>query len=121
MYNEYTEVMFMEQKRVAIYCRVAGNGNAELKQIALEHQRQNLEHYAAQKGLAVVNCYEDVGYNGLTDDRPGLQQLMADAAAGSFDTVLVYKTDRLYRQPQNHRSLPFSLVSIFDVRDELER
>ena len=60
----------MGEKKVAIYCRVAGNGNAELKQIALEHQRQNLEHYAAKKGLTVVNCYEDVGYNGLNDDRP---------------------------------------------------
>ena len=111
----------MGEKKVAIYCRVAGNGNAELKQIALEQQRQNLEHYAAKKGLTVVNCYEDVGYNGLNDDRPGLQQLIADAAAGSFDTVLVYKTDRLYRQPQNNHNLPFSLVSMLDGRDELER
>lgn len=111
----------MEKKKVAIYCRVAGNGNAKLKQIAIESQRQNLERFAAQKGITVVNCYEDVGYNGLTDDRPGLQQLMADAAAGSFDTVLVYKTDSLYRQPQNNRNLPFSIVSMLDGRDEPER
>ncbi len=111
----------MEKKKVAIYCRVAGNRNAELKQIAIESQRQNLERYAVEKGLTVVNCYEDVGYNGLTDDRPGLRQLMADAAAGSFDTLLVYKTDRLYRQPHNNRNLPFSLVSMLDGRNKPER
>lgn len=110
----------MEKKKVAIYCRVAGNGNAEMKRIAIESQRQSLERYAVEKGLIVVNYYEDVGHNGLTDDRPGLQQLMADAAAGSFDTVLVYKTDRFYRQPQNNRKLPFSIVSMLDGRDEFE-
>lgn len=111
----------MGEKKVAIYCRIAGNGNAELKRIAIESQRQNLERYAAQTGLTVVNCYEDVGYNGLNGDRPGLQQLMADAASGRFDTVLVYKTDRLYRQPHNNRNLPFSLVSMLDGRNKPER
>ena len=111
----------MGEKKAAIYCRVAENGNADLKRIAAENQRQNLERYAAKMGLTIVNCYEDVGHNGLNDDRPGLQQLMADAAAGSFDTVLVYKTDRLYRQPHNNHNLPFKLISMLDGRDEFER
>lgn len=108
-------------KKAAIYCRIAGNSNPELKQIAIESQRQALERYAKEKGLTVVGYYEDIGYNGLNDDRPGLQHLMDDAKAGSFDAVLVYKLDRLFRQSMPGQKLPFRLISMLDARNELER
>ena len=108
-------------KKVAIYCRIAGNGNPEQKQFAIEGQRQALERYAIEKGLTVVGYYEDIGYNGLNDDRPGLQHLMDDAKAGRFDTVLVYKMNRLFRQSIPERKLPFKLISMLDERNEPER
>jgi hypothetical protein len=42
-------------------------------------------------------CYDDGGFSGVTMDRPALQRLLADIAAGRVDTVVVYKIDRLTR------------------------
>lgn len=41
--------------------------------------------------------YDDGGISGGTLDRPALQKLMDDIAAGRVDTVVVYKIDRLTR------------------------
>jgi site-specific DNA recombinase len=41
--------------------------------------------------------YDDGGISGGTLDRPALQQLLADIAAGLIDIVVVYKVDRLTR------------------------
>jgi site-specific DNA recombinase len=41
--------------------------------------------------------YDDGGYTGGNTDRPALQRLMADIAAGTIDVVVVYKVDRLSR------------------------
>jgi site-specific DNA recombinase len=47
--------------------------------------------------IALSNAYDDGGISGATMDRPALQQLLADIAAGKVDTVVVYKVDRLTR------------------------
>src|SRR6185312_12518529 len=41
--------------------------------------------------------YDDGGISGGTLERPGLQRLLADIAAGHIDIVVVYKVDRLTR------------------------
>src|SRR5262245_65294193 len=41
--------------------------------------------------------YDDGGFSGATIDRPALQRLLADIAAGRVDTIVVYKIDRLTR------------------------
>src|SRR5690242_2591986 len=41
--------------------------------------------------------YDDGGFSGATMDRPALQRLLADIAAGRVDTIVVYKIDRLTR------------------------
>lgn len=111
----------MEKRKAAIYCRIAEKPNQKMAQMAIDNQRCNLERYAEQKGLAIVARYEDTGYNGMNDERPGLQRLMRDAEAGIFDTLLVYKMDRLFRQSIPERKLPFKLISMLDGRNEHER
>ena len=41
--------------------------------------------------------YDDGGISGGTMERPALQRLLADIAAGKIDVVVVYKVDRLTR------------------------
>ncbi|MCH7554059.1 MAG: recombinase family protein, partial [Chloroflexi bacterium] len=50
-------------------------------------------------GMEVVNEYVDEGYSGtlLLSERPRSAQMLADAEGKSFDTVLVYRLDRLAR------------------------
>ena len=41
--------------------------------------------------------YEDNGFSGATLDRPAFQRLLADAKAGKFKVIVVYKIDRISR------------------------
>lgn len=87
----------MEGKRVALYCRVDGGGDAQVCQQALLMQRDGLETYARERGLQIVGYYKDAGYAGCDLTRPGLRQLLADWEEGKFDAVLVAKRTRLFR------------------------
>jgi DNA invertase Pin-like site-specific DNA recombinase len=56
--------------------------------------------------------YDDGGFSGATMDRPALQQLLADLAAGRVDIVVVYKIDRLTRSLTDFAKI----VEILDAR-----
>jgi len=45
----------------------------------------------------VPDRYDDGGFSGGNVQRPGMQRLLADVAAGKVDIILVYKIDRLTR------------------------
>ena len=54
--------------------------------------------------------YDDGGISGATLERPALQRLLADIAAGRIDTVVVYKVDRLTRSLSDFAKI----VEVFD-------
>jgi site-specific DNA recombinase len=54
----------------------------------------------------------DGGLSGATMDRPVLQRLLADIAAGRVDTIVVYKIDRLTRSLADFAKI----VEILDAR-----
>jgi len=56
--------------------------------------------------------YDDGGFSGATMDRPALQRLLADIAAGRVDTIVVYKIDRLTRSLADFAKI----VETLDVR-----
>lgn len=60
-------------------------------------QRRAVTGYAATKDTVVQRLYEDLGISGAEERRPGLDALWKDAHAGLFDTVVVWKFDRLSR------------------------
>src|SRR5690606_10718413 len=47
--------------------------------------------------ILVQDRYDDGGFSGGNMQRPGMQRLLADVAAGRVDIILVYKIDRLTR------------------------
>jgi site-specific DNA recombinase len=65
---------------------------------SLDAQEKNITDYAAAQGWNLVKIYTDAGISAKKDShRPALDDLMADAAAGKFDVILVDKVDRFYR------------------------
>jgi len=60
-------------------------------------QLLDLRQLAEQRGLEIVETYVDHGISGTRARRPGLDQLMADAARHRFDIVVVWAFDRLAR------------------------
>ena len=60
--------------------------------------------------VLIPDSYDDGGISGASLDRPDLQRLLGDIAAGKVDTVVVYKVDRLTRSLTDFAKL----VDLFD-------
>jgi site-specific DNA recombinase len=84
-------------ERVALYLRVSSLEQRDRQTI--EIQREALPKYCELHGLEVIETYADDGISGTIPlrERPEGRRLLEDAKAGKFDTVLVYKYDRLAR------------------------
>ncbi|MCC2653472.1 MAG: putative resolvase, partial [Microvirga sp.] len=102
--------------RCAIYTRKSSEEGLEQDFNSLDAQREACEAYVASQrheGWGVLpQMYDDGGFSGATTERPALQRLLADVAAGQIDVVVVYKVDRLTRSLSDFAKI----VEIFDKR-----
>lgn len=106
--------------RVAVYCRVSTDEQAE-QNISIPAQQSRITSYCHAKNWQVVEYYIDDGFSGKDLERPAMQKLIADAANGKFDIVAVWKLDRISRRQQhvlyliedvfNSHSIGFSSVT----------
>jgi len=83
---------------VAAYPRVSTDEQRE--RATIETQRVEIAKYATAQGIPLLDEYPDDGWSGrkLTiGQRPAGARLLADAAKGLFDTVVVYRVDRIGR------------------------
>lgn len=94
--------------RVATVTRISTD---EVNQpYSLEAQAYGLEQFvASQPGMTITHRFVDKA-SGATLDRPGLQQALDAAHAGTFDVLLVYRIDRLTR----------SIVGLMTIVEELD-
>ena len=83
--------------KAAAYLRVSTEGQTGEEAFGIPAQEEAIKSYAAAKGIEIIAWYKDEGISGATLDRPGLQQLLTDAGARGFDTLLVAKMDRVAR------------------------
>lgn len=86
--------------KVAIYVRVSTTSQAE-EGYSIEEQIDKLESYCKIKDWTVYKVYTDGGFSGSNTERPALEKLIKDADKKKFDTVLVYKLDRLSRSQKD--------------------
>ncbi|MED5856688.1 recombinase family protein [Streptococcus anginosus] len=86
--------------KVAIYVRVSTTNQAE-EGYSIEEQKDKLSSYCNIKDWSVYKIYTDGGFSGSNTKRPALEQLIKDAKKKLFDTVLVYKLDRLSRSQKD--------------------
>lgn len=77
---------------VAIYARVSTNRQDNINQVA------ELEEYCKRNNRAVFRTYKDE-VSGVKDTRPELDKLMQDARLKRFNQVIIWKVDRLGRNP----------------------
>src|SRR5215203_374704 len=96
--------------KVALYLRVSSDEQRERQTI--ETQQAFLEQYCRLYELEVVETYADDGVSGTVSlyERPEGRRLLEDARAKKFETLLVYRLDRLGR----------SLLVIVDAHDRLQ-
>jgi len=87
--------------RCVVYTRVSSDERLDKCFNSLHAQREACQAYIASQchegWHALSGHYDDGGFSGGTMDRPALQRLLTDIAAGKIDIVVVYKIDRLTR------------------------
>jgi DNA invertase Pin-like site-specific DNA recombinase len=88
-------------RRCALYTRKSSEEGLEQDFNSLDAQREACAAYVksqASEGWRALDArYDDGGFSGGSMERPALQRLLADIAAGKVDVVVVYKIDRLTR------------------------
>lgn len=97
--------------KVAIYVRVSTTNQAE-EGYSIDEQIDSLEKYCEAMGWDVYNKYIDAGFSGGSLKRPEMANLINDVKKGLFDTVLVYKLDRLSR---NVRDTLYLIKDVFNI------
>jgi len=83
--------------RAVVYMRVSSDDQREARTI--ENQREFAESWARLNEVHVLDWYVDDGVSGAlpVEKRPAGSRMMADAQAKRFDTVLIFRIDRLSR------------------------
>ena len=72
-----------------------------MRAISIDEQKAKLTSYCDIKDWNIYEIYTDGGFSGSNTERPALEQLIRDAKGKLFDTVLVYKLDRLSRSQKD--------------------
>ena len=87
--------------RCAIYTRKSSEEGLEQAFNSLHAQREACQAFIISQRhegwQALHKPYDDGGFSGGNLERPALQQLLSEIAAGRVDTVVAYKVDRLTR------------------------
>ncbi len=99
-------------KKYVIYQRVSTEEQKQ-KGYSLEAMHEKCCHYIeAQEDAILVKTYEDAGFSGSLppSKRPGMKQLLEDVENNKdgFDSVLVWKLDRLSRSLRDTLNLEFT-------------
>ena len=107
----------LKKLRCAIYTRKSSEEGLDQDFNSLDAQRAASEAYVlsqASEGWTLLpEHYDDGGFSGGTMERPGLQAMLADIAAGKIDVVVVYKIDRLTRSLTDFSKI----VEVFEKAD----
>ena len=104
------------RKRCAIYTRKSSEEGLEQEFNSLQAQHEACSAFIRSQHhegwVSGRTGYDDGGFSGGNLERPALQRLLADIAAGRVDVVVVYKVDRLTRSLADFARL----VEIFDAQ-----
>jgi DNA invertase Pin-like site-specific DNA recombinase len=103
--------------RCALYTRKSSDEGLDQAFNSLDAQREACAAYVASQtheGWQLIHApFDDGGYSGGSMDRPALQHLLAEIAAGKVDVVVVYKIDRLTRSLADFARM----VELFDKHE----
>ena len=80
----------IKEKKCAIYARVSTEEQNP------DHQVDELKTMSSQQNYIIFDTYVDKA-SGTKDSRPELNRMMFDMRKGCFDTIFIYKLDRLGR------------------------
>ena len=81
--------------KAAIYVRVSTTDQTTLNQEIV------LKEYCEKSGFDLYKIYKDEGFSGAKTTRPALDKMLSEMRLKAFDTIIVWKLDRLGRSTQH--------------------
>ena len=99
-------------QRAVIYARYSSSNQTEE---SIEGQIEYCKRFAAQNGYVIVGEYIDRAISATTDKRPEFQRMIHDAAAHTFQYVIVWKMDRFSRDMDNQFKYEIMLRQEYNV------
>lgn len=109
--------------RAAIYARYSSHKQQEL---SIEGQLREIQEYCQKNSLVIVRAYIDRAKSGRTSTkRTEFRRMLEDAKQGEFDTIVVYKFNRFFRNlteqvitMEDLRKVSVSMQSVRDIVPE---
>ena len=77
---------------IAIYYRIS---TADKQ--AVDMQEKVCREYCSREGLTIFKEYSDIGESGSKKSRPGFDSMIQDMRNKKFNSIIVYKLDRIGR------------------------
>lgn len=97
-----------QKKAVVGYARTANI--PQLKDgIPVDAQEEQIKKYCKAKGYKLTKVFSDNGCSGANLQRPGIQELLAEASAGKISKIVCLDMDRLSRRLIDHLVLESQL------------
>lgn len=93
-------------KKAVIYARYSSVSQDEQ---TIEMQIKKCREFAEKNDLLIVDEYTDEAKTGRNGKRNGLQKLLADSKTGKFQHVIMYMSDRYYRNALEALSFEYEL------------
>ena len=93
--------------RAVIYGRYSSDLQSEA---SIDDQIHNCRSRIDAEGWELIDTYSDRAVSGASTLRPGYQQLLMDARAGSIDVIVVEALDRLSRDQEDIAALYKQLI-----------
>lgn len=69
---------------------------------SVNYQQVKMDSYAKDHKLEILKRYSDVGYTGISIERPELMEMLSDLEKLNVDFLLVYSVDRFGRDLRNN-------------------
>lgn len=80
------------------YLRVSTDGQVGEDKFGLDAQKEQIEQYAADNNITIVDWYKDEGVSGVTESRPAFDRIIyGDISNPPYQAVVVAKNDRIAR------------------------
>ena len=83
--------------QVGVYARLSHEDARAGESASIENQKLMLTKHVKEMGWELVEVYQDDGFSGTNQNRPGLQRMLLDVKAGRINTVLIKDLSRLGR------------------------
>jgi site-specific DNA recombinase len=87
----------MSDKITALYCRLSQEDEQAGESMSIQNQRKILKGYADANHFYNTQFFVDDGVSGVSFQREGLQQMLAEVEAGNVAAVIVKDLSRLGR------------------------